>query len=59
MISLQGTGGPLTEQGVEHFVGIIERKRELLYRIEVIAGTEYLALLEQVVDLLWERIQRV
>jgi transcriptional regulator with XRE-family HTH domain len=57
LVSLQGTGGPLTLAGVEHFVTLIERKRELRRRIEAIAGTEYLDLLEQIVELLYERIQ--
>jgi transcriptional regulator with XRE-family HTH domain len=57
LVSLQGTGGPLTLAGVEHFVTLIERKRELRRRIEAIAGTEYLNLLEQIVELLFERIQ--
>src|SRR5204863_9143853 len=30
LLSLQGTGGPLTSFGVEHFVGMIERKRDLI-----------------------------
>jgi hypothetical protein len=57
LYSLQGTGGPLTSQGVEHFVRLVERKRRLKERIDVIAGTHYLDLLEQVVDLVYERIQ--
>jgi transcriptional regulator with XRE-family HTH domain len=57
LLSLQGTGGPLTIAGVEHFVTLIERKRELLKRIEVICGTEYLNLLEQIVELVYHRIQ--
>ncbi len=57
LVSLQGTGGPLTQFGVDHFVKLIERKRELKKRVEVIAGTEYIDLLEQIVDLLYDRIQ--
>lgn len=57
LLSLQGTGGPLTSFGVEHFVEILERKRQLVAKIHAIAGTEYLALLEQVVELLYEKIQ--
>ena len=40
LLSLQGTGGPLTAQGVAHFVAIIERKRRLLDKVQSIAGTE-------------------
>lgn len=57
LLSLQGTGGPLTRFGVEHFVGLIERKRELKRRIEIIAGTEYLEMLEQLIGLIYEKIQ--
>ena len=57
LLSLQGTGGPLTRIGVEHFVEVIERKRRLNEKVNAIAGTEWIELLEQVVDLLYERIQ--
>ncbi len=57
LLSLQGTGGPLTSFGVEHFVQIIERKRGLLDKVQAIAGTEYLDFLEQFVDLLYEKVQ--
>lgn len=57
LLSLQGVGGPLTRIGVEHFVSLIERKRRLLERIDTIAGTEYLDLLEKLVDLIHEKIQ--
>lgn len=57
LLSLQGTGGPLTSFGVEHFVEQIERRRRLIERVEVIAGTEYVNLLEQLVDLLYEKVQ--
>ena len=57
LISLQGTGGPLTPAGVEHFVAIIERKRRLLQQVHAVAGTEYLELLEKFVGLLYEKVQ--
>jgi len=57
LLSLQGTGGPLTEVGVEHFVGLIERKNRLLEKVHAIAGTEYLDLLEQVVALVFDKIR--
>lgn len=57
LLSLQGTGGPLTSFGVERFVELIERKRRLLEKIHAIAGTEYLDLLEQFVALIYEKIQ--
>jgi hypothetical protein len=57
LLSLQGTGGPLTSIGVEHFVALIERKRDLVDKVQAIAGTEYLEFLEQLVDLLYEKVQ--
>jgi hypothetical protein len=57
LLSLQGTGGPLTQVGVEHFVALIERKRPLIQKVHAVAGTEYLDLLEKIVDLLYERVQ--
>ena len=57
LLSLQGTGGPLTAFGVEHFVEMIERKGRLLQRVQAIAGTEYLDFLEQFVGLLFEKVQ--
>jgi hypothetical protein len=57
LLSLQGTGGPLTAFGVARWVELIERKRRLLEQAAVIAGTEYIDLLEQLVGLLYEKIQ--
>jgi transcriptional regulator with XRE-family HTH domain len=57
LLSLQGTGGPLTSFGVEHFVEQIERKRRLVERVHAVAGTEYIDLLEQLVGLLYEKVQ--
>jgi transcriptional regulator with XRE-family HTH domain len=57
LLSLQGTGGPLTSVGVEHYVKLIERKRRLLEQMHVVANTEYLDLLEQLVGILFEKVQ--
>ena len=57
LLSLQGTGGPLTAFGVAHYVEQIERRRKILEQAAVIAGTEHIDLLEQFVDLLYEKIQ--
>lgn len=57
LLSLQGTGGPLTSLGVEHFASFIERRRELVEQVQVIAGTEYLDTLEQFVKVLYEKVQ--
>jgi len=57
LLSLQGTGGPLTAAGIEHFVALIERKRRVLQQVHAIAGTDYLELLEKFVALLYEKVQ--
>jgi transcriptional regulator with XRE-family HTH domain len=57
LLSLQGTGGPLTTFGVAHYVGLLERRRKLIDKVAAVAGTEYLAFLEQFVDMLFEKIQ--
>ncbi len=57
ILSLQGSGGPLNAFGVDAFVQRIERRRKLIGQVYVIAGTEYLDLLEQIVSLLFDRVQ--
>jgi hypothetical protein len=57
LLSLQGTGGPLTAFGVAHFVELLERRRRLTEKVAAVAGTEYLDLLEQFVDVLYEKVQ--
>ncbi len=57
LLSLQGTGGPLTAFGVEAFVQRIERRRNLLHQVHAVAGTEYLDLLEQLVGLLYDKVR--
>ena len=57
LLSLQGTGGPLTNTGVEHYVALIERKRRLIQQVQVVAGTEYIDLLEQLVGILYDKVQ--
>jgi transcriptional regulator with XRE-family HTH domain len=57
LLSLQGTGGPLTADGMAHWVEQIDRKRRLLEQASIIAGTEYLDLLEQLIGLLYDKIQ--
>jgi hypothetical protein len=57
LLSLQGTGGPLTTIGVEHFVDLIERKRKLIDKVHAVAGTEYLDVLEKLVGLMYEKVQ--
>jgi DNA-binding XRE family transcriptional regulator len=57
LLSLQGTGGPLTAFGVAHYVEQLERRRKILEQAAIVAGTEYVDLLEQFVGVLYEKIQ--
>lgn len=57
LLSLQGTGGPMTQLGVEHFVELLERKRKLIQQVQAVAGTEYLEMLEKFVAILYEKVQ--
>jgi transcriptional regulator with XRE-family HTH domain len=57
LVALQGSGAMLDGFGVEGFVQQIERRRSLLEQVRAIASTEYLKLLEDLVGLLYDRIQ--
>jgi transcriptional regulator with XRE-family HTH domain len=59
LISIQGPNGPLARIGVEKYVELIERKRRLLVQVSIIAGTEYLCLLEQFINLIYEKVRPV
>jgi hypothetical protein len=57
LLALQGSGGPLTAFGVDAFIQRLERRRKLVKQVHAISGTEYLDLLEQLVLLLYEKVQ--
>jgi hypothetical protein len=57
LLSLQGVGGPLTSIGVQHFVAQIERRRQLVSKVKTVAGTEFIDVLERLVDLMYDKIQ--
>jgi hypothetical protein len=57
VLALQEVGGALTAFGVEGLVERLERRRHLIHQVQVIAGTEYLDLLERLVTLLYEKVQ--
>ena len=57
LLGMEGANGPLARLGVEHCVEMVERKRRLLRRVAAIASTDYVDLLEQVVGLIFDKIQ--
>jgi hypothetical protein len=57
LLGMEGPAGALARLGVEHAVELIERRRRLMRRVAVIAGTDYVDLLEQMVGLIFEKIQ--
>lgn len=50
-------GGQLASFGVEQVVRNIERRRRLVEQVHSIAGTEYIDLLEQLINLISDKIQ--
>src|SRR5262245_9412641 len=57
LLAVQNTGRPLSAYAVEEIVTQMERRRNLIDQVQVIAGTRYLDLLEQMVGLIYERVQ--
>ncbi len=57
LLAMQGDDGPLTAVGAEGLIGRMERRRNLLQRVQTIARSEYLDLLEQLVGLIYEKVQ--
>jgi transcriptional regulator with XRE-family HTH domain len=56
LLAMQEPGGAMERLGVEQCVENIERKREVLLKVKMILSTEFIDLLEQVVDLVSDRI---
>ena len=57
LLEMQNPGGALERLGVEQCVEMLERRRRLLAQVRVIAGTEYLEMLEQIVELVQWKLQ--
>ena len=57
VLALQESLDALNAIGVEGFVSQLERRRRLLQQVQAIAATEYRDLLEQLVGLLYEKVQ--
>ena len=56
LLAMQEPGGAMERLGVEQCVENIERRRELLLQVKMIINTEYIGLLEQVIDLVMHKI---
>ena len=59
LLEMQVAGGALERLGVEQCVEMIERRRRLMAQVRMIACTEYLDLVEQVVELVQHKLQAV
>lgn len=57
LLDLQPPGGPLEKLGVEHCVELLERRRRVVCRVKEIAGTEYFDMLEQLIQLVYEKVK--
>lgn len=57
LLALQESLDALNAIGVEGFVEQLERRRRLLHQVQAIAATEYRDLLEQLVALIYEKVQ--
>jgi transcriptional regulator with XRE-family HTH domain len=59
LLDLQAAGGPMERLGVDHVVELIERRRELMFKVRLIAKSDELPFLEQLVDLIHEKVTRL
>jgi transcriptional regulator with XRE-family HTH domain len=57
LLAMQASGAALTSIGVERFIEFLERKRKLMAQVQVIAGTEYIEVLEKLVGLMYEKVR--
>ncbi len=56
LLAMQESGGAMERLGVEQCVSMIERRRQLIDHVRVIAGSEYIEHLEKVVELMYDRV---
>jgi hypothetical protein len=57
LLAMDGPTGALARMGAEHCVERIERRRRLLRRVTAVAATDYIDVLEQIVGLMFDKIQ--
>lgn len=58
LMDAQGPSGQLERFGVEPFVKLLERRRSLLTKVHRISRSSYLDCLEQLVELMHEKVER-
>lgn len=56
LLAMQQPGGAMERLGVEQCVENVERRRELLLQVKMIMTTEFVGLLEQVVELVMHKV---
>ncbi len=56
LLTMQEANGPMERLGVEQCVDNIERRRELILKVKMISSTEYLEMVEQIVNLVCDKI---
>jgi len=56
LLAMQDAGGPMERLGVEQCVLNIERRRELLLKVKMIVNTEFIDVVESVVNLVCDKI---
>jgi transcriptional regulator with XRE-family HTH domain len=57
VLAFKDDGEPKSPFAIEEHARRLERRRRLANKVLVVAGTEYIDLLEQFVDLLYEKVQ--
>lgn len=57
ILDMQAAGGPLEKIGVENYVELVERRRQIVCQVREIANTEYLELLEKLVRLMYDKVK--
>ncbi len=58
LLAMQEPGGLMTSLGVEYCVSRIERHRELLLKVKMLASSDQCELLEQLVDLMCDKVNQ-
>jgi hypothetical protein len=57
LLAMGGPNGAIVRMGMEHCVELIERRRRLMRRVAAVAATDYMDVLEQIVGLMFDKIQ--